>query len=66
MANAKRPSAPTPKDKGQPHGNKAPFSPQKLEEVAPGGSKMSKGTTGSYLGGDDCEKGTGFKQPVWP
>ena len=67
MANAKRPSAPSPKDKnGLVHGNTAPFSPQKLEEVAPGGQKTMKGTVTSYLGSDNCEKGTGDAKPVWP
>lgn len=68
MANAKRPSAPQPKDKnGLVHGNMAPFSPEKLMQIAPGGSHMSKGTTGSYLGGDNStEKGTGDARPNWP
>jgi len=67
MANAKRPSAPKPKGaNGLVHGNAAPFSPQKLEEIAPGGSVSSKGMPNSYLGGENCEKGTGDAKPVWP
>ena len=65
MANAKRSAVPNPKDSGQPHGNKAPFSPQKLDEVAPGGS-MNKGTVTSYFTSEACEKGTGDAKPVWP
>lgn len=67
MSNAKRPSAPTPKDDGrQVHGNKAPFSPQTLMEVAPGGSVSKKGGPNTYFSGDECEKGTGDAKPVWP
>lgn len=67
MANAKRPTSPSPKDKGQPHSNMAPFSPHKLEEVAPGGSVSKKGDLKAYFeGGDPCEVGTGDAKPNWP
>ena len=66
MANAKDARTPMPKNAGQPHDNKAPFSPMKLEQVAPGGDHTSKGTVASYLGGDECEQGQAKKMPVWP
>lgn len=67
MANANRPSVPNPTEmQKQVKGNTAPFSPQTLVEVAPGGSVMKKGDVNSYFNGDECEKGTGDKKPVWP
>ena len=67
MANARRPGKPTPQGENrQPHGNVAPFSPAKLQEVAPGGSVQSKGMPNTYFNGDPCEDGTGKEPPFWP
>lgn len=67
MANARRPSVPKPKDaQGLVHNNMAPFTPQTLTEVAPGGSVSKKGGPNAYFNGDECEKGTGDAKPVWP
>lgn len=67
MANARRPGKPTPLGANrQPHGNVAPFSPAKLETVAPGGSVQEKGAPNSYFDDGPKEKGTGKEPPFWP